>query len=149
MPAGGVPWGADANDVAAGSDDARHELGRYLAEARWLGGAPATLAGAQDMALGAGSGRRGAKSAAPCPAGEPLSAPAVVAAHDELVVELGGHRWRVRHIPKAPTPGALRVKLMVGVGERFHVDTVDLYAARQRGAFAEAAAKSCAARQSS
>ena len=30
---------------------------------------------------------------------------------------------------------------MVGAGERFHVDTVDLYSARQRAAFAEAAAK--------
>jgi DNA primase len=69
-----------------------------------------------------------------------LSAFGALAAHDELVLGLGEHRWRVRHIPKAPTPGALRVNLMVGVGERFHVDTVDLYAARQRAAFADAAA---------
>ena len=67
--------------------------------------------------------------------------PATVVAHDELVIEAGVRRWRVRHIPKAPTPGALRVNLMVGAGDRFHVDTVDLYAARQRGGFAEAAAK--------
>ena len=74
----------------------------------------------------------------------------MVAAHDELVVETGGHRWRVRHVPKAPTPGSLRVNLMVGSGERFHVDTVDLYAARQRAGFAEAAAaKSWLARPSS
>jgi DNA-binding transcriptional ArsR family regulator/predicted transcriptional regulator len=136
------PWGADANDVAVGSDDPHDELGRYLAEARWLGGAPATLTAAQDRALrGPGALAEVPGAPAPCPDGEPLSVPAVVAAHDELVVELGGHRWRVRHIPKAPTPGALRVNLMVGAGERFHVDTVDLYAARQRGAFAEAAAK--------
>ena len=64
----------------------------------------------------------------------------MVAAHDELVVETGGHRWRVRHVPKGPTPGSLRVNLMVGSGERFHVDTVDLYVARQRAGFAEAAA---------
>ena len=76
------------------------------------------------------------------PASEPPAVPAVVAvaAHDELVVETGGHRWRVRHVPKGPTPGSLRVNLMVGSGERFHVDTVDLYAARQRAGFAEAAA---------
>jgi hypothetical protein len=67
--------------------------------------------------------------------------PATVLAHDELVIEADSRRWRVRHIPKAPTPGTLRVNLMVGVGERFHVDTVDLYAARQRAGFAEAAAK--------
>lgn len=35
------PRGADANDVAVGADDPARELGRYLSEARWLGGAPA------------------------------------------------------------------------------------------------------------
>ncbi|HTW07431.1 MAG TPA: CHC2 zinc finger domain-containing protein, partial [Acidimicrobiales bacterium] len=125
------PWGADANDVAVGADDAHCELGRYLAEARWLGGAPATVPDVQQKVFG-GLG---------APAGGPTAVPAVVAAHDELVVEMAGRRWRARHIPKAPTPGSLRVNLMVGSGERFHVDTVDLYAARQRGGFAEAAAK--------
>jgi DNA primase len=122
------PWGADTNDVAVSSDDPRRELGRYLAEARWLGGAPATVPDVQQKVF------RGLGA----PAGEAL---AVVAAHDELVVEMGGRRWRARHIPKGPMPGSLRVNLMVGSGERFHVDTVDLYAARQRGGFAEAAAK--------
>jgi DNA primase catalytic core len=130
------PWGADANDVAVGADDAHRELGRYLAEARWLGGVPATVPDVQQKALGP-VGDRGKLA----PAGEPTAVPAVVAAHDELVVEMAGRRWRARHIPKAPTPGSLRVNLMVGSGERFHVDTVDLYAARQRAGFAEAAAK--------
>ena len=132
------PWSADANDVAVSSDDPRRELGRYLAEARWLGGASATVPDVQQKvfrALGAPAGE------APSSAAEPPAALAVVAAHDELVVEMGGRRWRARHIPKGPTPGSLRVNLMVGSGERFHVDTVDLYAARQRGGFAEAAAK--------
>jgi DNA primase len=134
------PWGADANDVAAGAgaDDAHRELGRYLAEARWLGGAPPTVPDVQQKAPGPVGDR--AKIA---PAGEPAAVPghAVVAAHDELVIETGSRRWRARHIPKGPTPGSLRVNLMVGSGERFHVDTIDLYAARQRAGFAEAAAK--------
>jgi DNA primase len=125
------PWGADANDVAVEADDPHRELGRYLAEARWLGGAPATVPDVQEEAPRAVADRD-----EKAPSGLP-----VVAAHDELLVEQGGRRWRVRHIPKAVTPGSLRVNLMVGAGERFHVDTVDLYAARQRSAFAEAAAK--------
>ena len=130
------PWGADVNEVAVAADDAHRELGRYLAEARWLGGAPATVPDVQQSSPGpiAGLGKE-------APAGEPMAVPAVVAAHDELVVQTGERRWRVRHIPRRPTPGSLRVNLMVGVGDRFHVDTVDLYAARQRTAFAEAAAK--------
>jgi DNA primase catalytic core len=135
------PWGADANDVAMGANDPRRELGRYLAEARWLGGAPATMPDVQQKAFG-GFGAGAGEQSVPLPfsVAEPPPVPAVVTAHDELVVETDGRRWRVRHIPKGPTPGSLRVNLMVGAGERFHVDTVDLYVARQRGAFAEAAA---------
>ena len=54
-------------------------------------------------------------------------------AHDELVLEIGPRRWRVRHIPKAAVAGRLRVNVMVGAGERFHVDTVDLYSAKASG----------------
>ena len=46
----------------------------------------------------------------------------------------------MRHIPKVPSPGSLRVNVMVGAGERFHVDTVDLYSAKQRAGYVEAAA---------
>jgi predicted transcriptional regulator len=56
------------------------------------------------------------------------------------MVEVGARRWRVRHIPKVASPGSLRVNVMVGSGERFHVDTVDLYSAKQRAGFTEAAA---------
>ncbi len=46
----------------------------------------------------------------------------------------------MRHIPKVASPGSLRVNVMVGVGERFHVDTLDLYSAKQRAGYTEAAA---------
>ena len=76
--------------------------------------------------------------AAVLPAVEPLLA--VAAPHDELVLQVGSRRWRVRHIPKVASPGSLRVNVMVGSGERFHVDTVDLYSAKQRAGYTEAAA---------
>jgi hypothetical protein len=76
--------------------------------------------------------------AAALPTAEPL--PAVAAPHDELVLQVGPRRWRVRHIPKVASPGSLRVNVMVGVGERFHVDTLDLYSAKQRAGYTEAAA---------
>ena len=76
----------------------------------------------------------------PVPAGPiDLGAARAAASHDELVIEMGPRRWRVRHIAKAPTPGVLRVNVMVGAGERFHVDTVDLYSAKQRAAYIDAA----------
>ena len=64
--------------------------------------------------------------------------PVVVAGHGELVVDCGVRRWRVRHIPKALSPGSLRVNVMVSCGERFHLDTVDLYAAKARAGFVDA-----------
>ncbi|MGA2307550.1 MAG: CHC2 zinc finger domain-containing protein [Acidimicrobiales bacterium] len=67
----------------------------------------------------------------------PLATPA---AHDELILDMGPRRWRVRHIPKNPSPGSLRVNVMVSLGERFHVDTVDLYSAKARTGFVEAGA---------
>ncbi len=77
----------------------------------------------------------------PVPSSAAVLPPAAPATHDELVTEIGPHRWRVRHIAKVPTPGSLRVNVMVGTGERFHVDVVDLYSAKQRNGFAESAAK--------
>jgi hypothetical protein len=74
------------------------------------------------------------------PAAAPLPTPVTPVAHDELVIQAGPRRWRVRHIPKMASPGSLRVNVMVGAGERFHVDTVDLYSAKQRAGYTEAAA---------
>ena len=66
--------------------------------------------------------------------------PAAALSHDELVIEMGQRTWRVRHIGKATATGTLKVNVMVRTGERFHVDTLDLYAAKARAGFADAAA---------
>jgi len=124
------PLGADANDVAVAAVSPRHELERYLRAARFMGrGAPAA----------APSSSAAPSAASPVPG--PPAAPLVVARHDELVMEAGPRRYRVRGIGTVPTPGTLRVNLMVSSGERFHVDVLDLYAARHRQAYVAAAAK--------
>ena len=74
------------------------------------------------------------------PVPEAPSLPAAAVTHDELAMTMGERRWRVRQVPKRPTPGSLRVTVMVSAGERFHLDTCDLYAARQRAGFCDAAA---------
>ncbi len=63
----------------------------------------------------------------------------------EVLLAFGERRWRVRGLGKASSFDLLRVNLMVSVpdgrgGVRFHVDTLDLYAARARAAFLVAAA---------
>jgi DNA primase catalytic core len=131
------PHGSDVNDVAVSSKSPREALARLVRAAAWMGaGEPRARPHASPAP---GSFSRAAIPAAGSPP------PAVAVRHDELTIELGtagqGTRhWRVRHIPAGPTPGAMKVNVMVSAGERFHVDTVDLYAARQRQGFVAAAA---------
>jgi hypothetical protein len=60
---------------------------------------------------------------------------------DELTFVFGDRRWRVRGLGKNTAPDVLRINLMVSRdGGRLHVDSLDLYVARQRVQFAKAAA---------
>ena len=58
----------------------------------------------------------------------------------EVVLELGGRRWRVRGLERNTSFERLRVNLLVAAGDLFHVDSLDLYSARQRGLFLKQAA---------
>jgi len=67
---------------------------------------------------------------------------------EEVTIRQGDRRYRVRGLAKNTSYDALRVNLLVSredagatlAGEGFHVDTVDLYSARQRAAFTKQAA---------
>ena len=72
---------------------------------------------------------------------------AVEANGSEAVIRIGARRYRVRGLDRAAGGGdALKVNLMAACGEdgaslgAFHVDTLDLYSARARAGFVEAAA---------
>lgn len=69
-------------------------------------------------------------------------APEVVAevTEEEALFHFGPRRYRVRGLGKALSAEALKVNVLVSQGEAFHVDTVDMYSARQRAAFLRAAA---------
>jgi len=72
------------------------------------------------------------------PAGPAASIPCEVR-QEEVVIELGDRRYRVRGLAKNLSYDALKVNLLVSRGEGFHVDTIDLYAARPRAAFVKQA----------
>ncbi len=60
---------------------------------------------------------------------------------DEVRIVLGAHLWRVRGLVKNTAAGSLRINLSLtreSVG--FHVDTLELYSARQRQVFVKNAA---------
>ncbi len=67
----------------------------------------------------------------PAPAGD---VPADVTSN-EIVMLFGERRWRVRGLARNLSYDVMKVNVMVGSGERFHVDTFDLLSAKQRNSF--------------
>src|SRR5208337_4378349 len=70
---------------------------------------------------------------------EPM-ADATDANADEVTLSLGDRTYRVRGLAKNLSHEALRVNVLASRGDLFHVDTLDLYSSRQRGAFVKQAA---------
>jgi len=81
-------------------------------------------------------------AASPIPPPPRADIPAEVT-DQQVVLRLGDRYWRVRGLGKNLSLEQLRVNLFVGLdhqADRFHQDTVDLYSAKQRGAFVRQAA---------
>ena len=82
--------------------------------------------------------------AAAVPSAPTADAPAQVSEREAVLVFGEGkdaRRWRVRGLPKNLAVGVLKVNVMVSAEDgRFHVDTLDLYAARARAVFIQQAA---------
>jgi DNA primase catalytic core len=60
---------------------------------------------------------------------------------DEVVIALCERRWRVRGLSRNLTFGQLRVNVLVSAWEGYHVETLDLYSARQRSGFIKEASQ--------
>jgi DNA primase catalytic core len=69
-----------------------------------------------------------------------VSEPVFSLAADEVSLTLGDRRYRVRGLAKNPSRDMLKVNLLVSRGAAFHLDTLDLYSARQRAVFQRQAA---------
>lgn len=82
------------------------------------------------------------------PSSAPLSAPLLsphadgleVVAEDDIRLTRGPRSYRVRGLARNLSAEVLKVTLRLSAGERLHLDTLDLYQARQRAAFVKAAA---------
>jgi len=59
---------------------------------------------------------------------------------DDLHLTLGDRHYRARGLEANAPPGALKLNLLARRSDGFHADSLDLYSARQRNSFAEAAA---------
>ena len=105
-------------------------------------GEPSSLAAGAALAVVVAAEE--ALPAAAMPSGPASDTVAQVSEREAVLVFGEGkdaRRWRVRGLPKNLAVGVLKVNVMVSHGDGgFHVDTLDLYAARARGAFVQQAA---------
>ena len=147
------PKGMDANDYALKVQPAAKALDHLLrsadlvAEGREVatdGGDPGNGGDGQEFAAKEKTGDVVALSAHHGKAVLSLAADAGKQPRSEVILEQGDHElhlsigdrsYRVRGFEKNLSYGALKVNLMARCSDLFHVDTLDLYQARQRAAF--------------
>lgn len=93
--------------------------------------APAPMPVAEDEPL----------AASPVPAAPSAEAAAEVK-ENEILLAFGERRYRIRGLAKNLSYELLKVNVLASRGDAFHVDTIDLYSAKQRAAYiAQAAAE--------
>ncbi|OGA23836.1 MAG: DNA primase [Betaproteobacteria bacterium RIFCSPLOWO2_02_FULL_67_26] len=159
------PKGMDANEYALKVAPAAKSLGLAIRKAVWLGqGAaparpepivaqPASPARAASLAALAAKEKNpqppAITEAAPATSAElpaspvppaPVEAVAAAVTDAEVVIALEDRRYRVRGLAKNLAYDVLKVNVLAARGESFHVDTIDLYSARQRAGFITQAA---------
>lgn len=159
------PKGLDANAYALKVMPATKSLGVLIRKAQWLGNgkAPIITSAADPLAVAIGDDmpepallpssaaepetppipEPAAAVQPPAPAADPVEGQS----DQEIVMLLEDRRYRIRGWKKPLNPESLKVNLLVsrsagdaGSGDsRFHVDTLDLYGAKARAAFAKQA----------
>lgn len=67
--------------------------------------------------------------------------PPVEKREKEVILTLGQRRYRVRGLERNMSYDLLKVNVLVSQADAFHVDTLDLYSARHRGAFVKQASE--------
>ena len=129
------PQGMDANDLTRNTQSPRDALSQAVRSAVWMKGKKA-------VQVPEAQGE-------PVQPVEPSPIETVESEQphgDEVVLHLGDRRWRIRGLRKNLSFEAMKVNLLVNrenghpMGHGFHVDTLELYSARQRTAFIRQAA---------
>jgi DNA primase len=136
------PHGMDANEFALKTTPAGKSLGVLVNGALWMGKG---LTGGNPANRKPAAKEESAQAKTPAPQAEEIASPlaAEVKADvrgDEVSIMLGDRRYRVRGLDKNTSYDSLKINLLASRGDGFHVDTLDLYVARQRMVFIKQAA---------
>ena len=157
------PKGMDANDYALKLAPASRSLGIAIRKCLWMGKGAAPDNPPQATGIEPVTSAQlplpdvpslAAKEKTPSPPVEPVieplpaspvpPAPAMEIAAEvkdaEVVMSFGDRRYRIRGLQKNLSYELMKVNVLVAQGEAFHVDTLDLYAAKQRASYLAQAA---------
>jgi DNA primase len=156
------PKAMDANEYALRMQPADKALGLLIRKAVWLGKdkssskkppstLPPSLAAKEEVNDEAKDQKPAIEIAAPLQASTvqaspmpsitsssqtaPHTEPLAATPEGDLIVQFDARRYRIRGWQKPLNPEALKINLLASCGERFHVDTLDLYSAKARAAF--------------
>lgn len=165
------PKGMDANEYALTVKPAEKSLGVLIRSAIWIGGkseggrmrdetppelptpavvdetighevvsSPEATSVNESESLSSLVAEAATPLASPMPPAPPVDAPLQING-DEIVMTCGDRRYRVRGLAKNLSFDQMKVNVLASRGEQFHVDTIEMYAARQRGLFIKQAAE--------
>jgi DNA primase len=129
------PRGMDANEYARKVTPASQSLAVLLNRAEWL--AKAKPAAKEEVVVQEVMGPEPLPAVATSLAAEPPAPDR----GDEITMSEGDRRYRIRGLAKNLSHELLKVNVLVSCGNLFHVDTLDLYSARQRAAFTKQASE--------
>jgi DNA primase catalytic core len=154
------PKGMDANEYAVKVKPASRSLAVLLNKAQWLGKGKSPIITVTDPVEGEPSiveaqaakeeksddsplaaEAAGSEPETAMPPAAPLIDMPVTIDGDEITMVRGDRRYRIRGLGKNLSHEVLKINVLVSRGERFYVDTLDLYSARQRAAFTKPAAE--------
>jgi DNA primase catalytic core len=141
------PKGMDANEYALKVTPAEKSVAVLINKAQWLGkGKPPERAHVEVIPVPEEAAAKEETSAPVLPLAAVVDVPAEVKA-EEVLITLGDRRYRVRGLAKNLSYELLRVNVLASKGDAFHVDTLDLYSARQRTVYIKQAAAEMAVKE--
>jgi DNA primase len=128
------PAGMDANDYALKSGNAESALGLALQQAAWMGKGTGPGAVFRHETV-AERGSEPSSSAVPSPVADAV--PCEQTGAGELLMRCGPRVWRVRGWQKNTVSEVMKVNVQVRdeTSGAFHVDSLDMYHARQRQSY--------------
>jgi DNA primase catalytic core len=135
------PYNQDANEFVLSQKKPGQALSKVIRNAAWIAGAPdniniplAAKEEYQDKSKNMESGNQ-----APTPEQE-TDKLQLKKKPNETELIFGPRRYRIRGLGRNMTYDQLRINILISVEEVFHVDTLDLYSARQRSGYIKQAA---------